>query len=67
MGSISKSWDLDPVRHPRDYGYLVTVMTAVPDFLAAPFFLAGGFYLRSIKRQKLVKGEITKDKLEENR
>jgi TRAP-type mannitol/chloroaromatic compound transport system permease large subunit len=67
MGNLSENMNLDPVGRPKQYGFLVTANTAIPDFLAAPFFLIAGFYLRAIKRQKLVTGEIDKVKLEENR
>ena len=67
MGNISRGLDIDPVKYPRQYGYLATANTAIPDFLAFPFFMIAGFYMRAIKRQKLVSGEIDKVKLEENR
>lgn len=45
MGSLSRTFDLDPKRYPQVYGNLVTVMTAIPDMLSVPFFIAAGLIL----------------------
>jgi hypothetical protein len=61
MGYLVSHYDVDPLKNPLEYGYLVSSMTVIPCLISVPFFLYAGCKLRTLKRIK-EKGMTTEQK-----